>query len=54
VEEFPSVKVEVKNGGVFVNIQGSLPEEQQTVDMIRRIANRAAGIEVQVQYTLRP
>ena len=54
VEEFPSAKVDVKNGEVFVNIQGSLSEEQQTVDLIQRIANRAAGIEVQVKYTLRP
>lgn len=54
VEEFPSAKVEVKHGEVFVNIQGSLSEEQQTVNMIQRLANHAAGIEVKVQYRLRP
>ena len=54
VEEFPSAKVEVKHGEVFVNIQGTLSEEQQTVNMIQRIANQTAGIEVKVQYLLRP
>ena len=54
VEEFPSAQVDVKHGEVFVNIQGTLSEEQQTVNMIQRIANQTAGIEVKVQYRLRP
>ena len=54
VEEFPTAKVEAKHGEVFVNIQGILTEEQQTVNMIQRIANQTAGIEVKVQYLLRP
>jgi cytidylate kinase len=54
VEEFPSAKVEAKNGEVFVSIQGTLGEENETVALVQRIANRAAGIEVKVQYLLRP
>ena len=54
VEELPSAKVEAKNGEVFVNIQGTLGEEKETVDLVQRIANKVAGIEVKVQYLLRP
>ena len=54
VEEFPSAKVEAKHGEVFVNIQGTVGEEQEAVALVQRIANKAAGIEVKVQYLLRP
>lgn len=54
VEEFPSAKVEAKNGEVLVSIKGGLTDEEKTTDLIRLIASRAAGIEVKVQYLLRP
>jgi cytidylate kinase len=53
VEEFPSAKVEAKNGEVLVSIKGGLTDEEKTSDLIRLIASRAAGIEVKVQYLLR-
>jgi cytidylate kinase len=54
VEEFPSAKVDAKHGEVFVSIKGTLPDEEKTNALIKRIANQAAGIEVTVQYLLRP
>lgn len=54
VEELPSAKVEAKHGEVFVNIQGTLGGEKQTVELVQRLANKVAGIEVKVQYLLRP
>ena len=54
VEEFPSAKVEVNNGEVFVSIKGNLVQEEETIATVRRIAHRVAGIDVKVQYMLRP
>ena len=54
VEEFPSAKVEAKHGEVFVTIQGTVGDEEQTVALVQRLANKAAGIDVKVQYLLRP
>jgi hypothetical protein len=54
VEEFPSAKVEVSNGEIFVSIKGNLAQEEETIATVRRIAHRVAGIDVKVQYLLRP
>ncbi len=54
VEEFPSAKVEVNHGEVFVSIKGNLAQEEETITTVRRIAHRVAGIDVKVQYLLRP
>ena len=54
VEDYPSAKVEARNGEVFVSIQGTVGDEAETVALVQRIANRVAGIEVKVQYLLRP
>jgi cytidylate kinase len=54
VEEFPSAKVDVNQGEVFVSIKGNLAQEEETIAAVRRIAHRVAGIDVKVQYLLRP
>jgi cytidylate kinase len=54
VEEIPSAKVEAKDGEVFVSIKGNLSQEEETIAMVRRIAHKVAGIDVKVQYLLRP
>jgi cytidylate kinase len=54
VEEFPSAKVDVNQGEVFVSIKGNLAQEEETIATVRRIAHRVAGIDVKVQYLLRP
>jgi cytidylate kinase len=54
VEEIPSAKVEVSNGEIFVSIKGNLAQEEETIATVRRIAHRVAGIDVKVQYLLRP
>jgi cytidylate kinase len=54
VEEIPSAKVEAKNGEVFVSIKGNLAQEEETIAMVRRIVHKVAGIDVKVEYLLRP
>ncbi len=54
VEEFPSAKVEARNGEVFVSVKGNLAEEEEVTTRISRLASRVAGIEVKVQYLMRP
>jgi cytidylate kinase len=54
VEEFPSAKVEARNGEVFVSVKGNLAEEEEVTTRISRLAARVAGIEVKVQYLMRP
>jgi hypothetical protein len=54
VEEIPSAKVEAKDGEVFVSIKGNLSQEEETIAMVQRIAHKVAGVDVKVQYVLRP
>jgi cytidylate kinase len=54
VEEIPSAKVEAKEGELFVSIKGNLAQEEETIAMVRRIAHRVAGVDVKVEYALRP
>lgn len=54
VEEFPTVQVTASEGEVFVSISGSLAEEEETIARISRIASKVAGMEVKVQFQLRP
>jgi cytidylate kinase len=53
VEEFPTAKVTVEQGEVFVNVKGSLIDKEESLARMRRLANQAAGIEVRLQYGVR-
>jgi cytidylate kinase len=52
VEEFPTGKVTVDHGEAFVSFKGSLSEE--ALVRMRRLANQAAGIEVRLNFAMRP
>jgi cytidylate kinase len=54
VEEFPTAKASAQNGEVFISVKGSVGEEHETIARIKRIATNVAGIEVRIQYDLRP
>jgi cytidylate kinase len=54
VEEFPTAKVTVEQGQVYVWIRGSLIDKEESLERMRRLANQAAGIEVRLEYGLRP
>ena len=54
VEEFPTATVSAKGGELFVDIKGSLTEEQEIITRVRRIASHVAGIEVKMQYLIHP
>jgi cytidylate kinase len=54
VEEIPSAKVDAKDGEIFVSIKGNLSQEEETIAMVQRIAHKVAGVDVKVQYVLRP
>jgi cytidylate kinase len=54
VEEFPTATVTAKGGELFVDIKGSLTEEQAIIARVRRIASQVAGIEVKMQYLIHP
>jgi len=54
VEEFPSAKVSAHEGEVFVDIKGTVAEEDEVIARVRRIASNVAGIEVKIKYLIRP
>jgi cytidylate kinase len=54
VEEFPSAKVSVKEGEIFVDIKANLAEEKEVIARVRRFASNVAGIEVKMQYLIHP
>jgi cytidylate kinase len=54
MEEFPTARVSAKEGELFVDIKGSLTEEQEVIARVRRIAGNVAGIEVKMQCFIHP
>ncbi|MEJ2671977.1 MAG: cytidylate kinase-like family protein [Deltaproteobacteria bacterium] len=54
VDEFPTARVSIQAGEIFVDIKGSLTEKQETIDRVRRIAGHVAGIEVKMQVNIHP
>jgi cytidylate kinase len=54
VEDFPSVKVDVQNGEVFIEIKGLVDEEKEVKALLQRFANHEAGIEVKVNVSFIP
>ena len=54
VEEIPSVKVEVKDGEVFISLRGALCADEELMSRVKRLASNVAGIEVKVNCLMRP
>ena len=54
VQEIPSVKVEVKNGEIFINLRGALREDKELMSRVQRLAANIAGIDVKVHCHMRP
>lgn len=54
VEEIPSVKVEVKEGEVFISLRGALCADEELMSRVKRLASNIAGIEVKVNCLMRP
>jgi cytidylate kinase len=54
VEDFPTVEVDAHGDEVFVSIKGSLAEQEDVTGSIKRLANRAVGLEVKVHFQYRP
>lgn len=54
VQEIPSVKVEVKNGEIFINLRGALREDKDLMSRVQRLAANIAGIDVKVHCHMRP
>jgi cytidylate kinase len=54
VEEIPSVKVEVKDGEVFISLRGALCQDEELMSRVKRLAGNIAGIEVKVHCLMRP
>lgn len=54
VKEIPSVKVEVRNGEIFINLRGALREDKELMSRIKRLAANIAGIDVKVHCHMRP
>jgi hypothetical protein len=51
IEDFPSVRVSVKNRMAFVSINGSLREQRKQVGKTRSIVRNIEGVEgVQVHF----
>jgi cytidylate kinase len=51
IEDFPSVKVSVKNGMAFVSIEGSLGQQEKQVGRARSIVSNIDGVKgVQVHF----
>jgi cytidylate kinase len=54
VQEIPSVKVEVKEGEIFINLRGALREDKELMSRVKRLAANIAGIDVKVHCHMRP
>ena len=51
IEDFPSVKVSVKNGMAFVSIEGSMRQQKKQVGQVRGMVRNIEGVEgVQVHF----
>ena len=48
VQEIPSVKVEIKEGEIFINLRGALREDKELMSRVKRLAANIAGIDVKV------
>lgn len=54
VQEIPSVKVEAKNGELFIDLKGTLCDDQELMARVKRLARNVAGFDVEVTCRPRP
>ena len=53
VQEIPSVKVEIKEGEIFISLRGALREDKELMSRVQRLAANIAGIDVKVHCHMR-
>ena len=54
VQEIPSVKVEAKEGELFIDLKGALCDDQELMARVKRLASNVAGFDVKVNCRTRP
>ncbi len=54
IQEIPSVKVEVREGEVYISLRGALREDKELMARVKRLAANVAGIDVKVHCHMRP
>ena len=53
VQEIPSVKVEAKDGELFIDLKGTLCDDQELMARVKRLASNVAGFNVKVNCRTR-
>jgi cytidylate kinase len=54
VQEIPSVKVEVKDDEIFIDLKPALYEDEESMSRIKRLVGNVAGFDVKVTCRIRP
>jgi cytidylate kinase len=54
VQEIPSVKVEVKDDEIFIDLKPALCEDEELMSRIKRLVGNVAGFDVKVTCRMRP
>ncbi|MCL4501859.1 MAG: cytidylate kinase-like family protein, partial [Deltaproteobacteria bacterium] len=54
VQDIPSVKVEAKEGELFINLKGALCEDEEVMARVKRLASNVAGFDVKINCRTRP
>lgn len=54
VQEIPSVKVEAKDGELFVDLKGALCNDEDLMARVKRLVSNVAGFDVKVNCRTRP
>jgi cytidylate kinase len=54
VQEIPSVKVEVKDAEVIINVKGAVCEDEELMARVKRLASNVAGFDVKVTCRMQP
>ena len=54
VQEIPSVKVEAKDGELFIDLKGALCNDEELMARVKRLASNVAGFNVKVNCRTRP
>ncbi len=54
VEEFPTAKVTVQDGEIYVDVRANLTQEKEVTARVKRVAAHVAGIEVKLKCFVHP
>jgi cytidylate kinase len=54
VQEIPSIRVEVKNAEVIINVKGAVCEDEELMARVKRLASNVAGFDVKVSCRMQP